>query len=86
MSKVRKRGTRTRTDRRYEAESRQEYYNSLTLEQKLKRLPINGESKKEITKLEYQIKYGRKPGKGNPTNVKGKNEKPSRKERWESKQ
>lgn len=86
MSKLRKRGSRTRADRRKDAEARQEYYNSLTLEQKLSRLPINGESKKEIAKLEYQIKYGRKPGKGNPTNSKKKSDKPSRRERWESKQ
>ena len=87
MSKLRKRGNRSRADRRMEAEDRQEFYNSLTLEQKIKRLPINGESKKELERLQYELQYGRKKGKGNPTNTKKrKDDKPSRRERWESKQ
>ncbi len=47
MAKLRKHGQTSRTERRREAELRQEYYNSLTPQQKLGRLPINGESKKE---------------------------------------
>ena len=51
MAKVRKKGNRSREDRRLDAVKRQEYYNSLTPQQKLDRLPINGESKKEINKF-----------------------------------
>ena len=87
MSKERKNGARSRTDRRLDAKSRQEFHNSLTIEQKIKRLPVNGESKKELDRLRYELQYGRKPGKGNPTNInKRKDDKPSRRERWETKQ
>tara|TARA_R110000787_G_scaffold46022_3_gene112004 strand:- start:1073 stop:1351 length:279 start_codon:yes stop_codon:yes gene_type:complete len=87
MSKVRKNGARSRADRRMDANGRQEFYGSLTLEQKIQRLPINGESKKELGRLQYELQYGRKKGKGNPTNITNrKDDKPSRKERWETKQ
>jgi hypothetical protein len=46
MAKLRKNGPTSRNERRRVAELRQEYYNSLTPQQKLDRLPINGESKK----------------------------------------
>ena len=60
MAKLRKHGQTSRTERRRAAELRQEYYNSLTPQQKLDRLPINGESKKEIKRLTHLIKFGRK--------------------------
>ena len=60
MAKLRKYGPTSRNERRKNAESRQEYYNSLTPQQKLDRLPINGESKKEIKKLTHLVKFGRK--------------------------
>lgn len=41
MAKLRKHGQTSRTERRIEAELRQEYYNSLTPQQKLGRTPIN---------------------------------------------
>ena len=88
MAKLRKRGNRSREDRRLEAVKRQEYYNSLTPQQKLDRLPINGESKKEINKLTHLITFGRKintPVTPSKTQ-KMKDAKPSRRERWEAKQ
>ena len=88
MAKLRKRGNRSREERRLEAVKRQEYYNSLTPQQKLDRLPINGESKKEINKLTHLIKFGRKintPATPSKTK-KMKDTKPSRRERWENKQ
>ena len=88
MAKLRKHGPTSRNERRRAAESRQEYYNSLTPQQKLDRLPIGGESKKEIRKLEHLIVYGRKlntPATPSKTK-KMKDSKPSRRERWEEKQ
>ena len=88
MAKLRKKGARSRADRRMDAELRQDYYKSLTPQQKLDRLPINGESKKEIKKLEHLIVYGRKlntPATPSKTK-KMKDSKPSRRERWEDKQ
>lgn len=88
MAKLRKYGQRSRADRRKDAEARQEYYKSLTPQQKLDRLPINGESKKEIRKLEHIIRFGRKLNQAaTPSKTKKmKDAKPSRKERWEAKQ
>ena len=88
MAKLRKYGQRSRADRRKDAEARQEYYKSLTPQQKLDRLPINGESKKEIRKLEHLIRFGRKLNQAaTPSKTKKmKDAKPSRRERWEAKQ
>lgn len=88
MAKLRKNGPTSRSERRRVAELRQEYYNSLTPQQKLDRLPINGESKKEIKKLEHIIRFGRKPNQAaTPSKTKKmKDAKPSRRERWEEKQ
>ena len=87
MAKLRKHGQISRNERRKNAEERQKYYNSLTIQQKIDRLPINGESKRELSKLRYEFQYGRKNTKGNPTNKKKrKDDKPSRRERWETKQ
>ena len=87
MAKLRKNGTTTRTERRREAEIRQESYNTLTPQQKLDKLPPTG-SKKQRTKLEHLIKFGRKVNEAaTPSKTKKmKDEKPSRKERWEEKQ
>jgi len=85
MPNLRKSG---RAERRKAAEERQKVYNTLTSQQKLDRLPINGESKKEIKKLEHLIVYGRKlnqPATPSKT-TKRKDSKPSRRERWSSKQ
>tara|TARA_R110002051_G_scaffold298829_1_gene365825 strand:+ start:464 stop:733 length:270 start_codon:yes stop_codon:yes gene_type:complete len=87
MAKLRKHGQISRNERRKDAEERQKYYNSLTIQQKIDKLPVNGESKKELGKLKYELQYGRKKTKGNPTNInKRKDDKPSRRERWETKQ
>ena len=88
MAKLRKHGPTSRKERRRAAELRQEYYNSLTPQQKLDRLPSNGESKKEIKKLTHLIKFGRKLKEAaTPSKTKKlKDAKPSRRERWESKQ
>ena len=88
MAKLRKHGQTSRTERRRAAELRQEYYNSLTPQQKLDRLPINGDSKKEIKRLTHLIKFGRKLNEAaTPSKTKKlKDSKPSRKERWEAKQ
>ena len=88
MAKLRKHGPTSRSERRKDAESRQEYYTSLTPQQKLDRLPINGESIKEIQKLEHLVRFGRKintPATPSKTK-KNKDNKPSRRERWELKQ
>ena len=88
MAKLRKYGATSRSERRKDAEGRQGVYNTLTPQQKLDRLPINGESKKEIRKLEHLIRFGRKintPATPSKTK-KNKDNKPSRRERWESKQ
>jgi len=88
MAKLRKHGPTSRNERRRAAESRQEYYNSLTPQQKLDRLPIGGESKKEIRKLTHLVKFGRKLNEAaTPSKTKKmKDAKPSRRERWEEKQ
>ena len=88
MAKLRKYGQRSRADRRKDAEARQEYYKMLTTEQKLGRLPINGESKKEIKRLTHVVKFGRKINEAaTPSKTKKlKDTKPSRRERWENKQ
>lgn len=87
MAKLRKNGTTTRTERRREAELRQESYNSLTPKQKLDKLPPDG-SKKQRVKLEHLVKFGRKLNESaTPSKTKKmKDDKPSRKERWEEKQ
>ena len=86
MAKLRKYGTTTRTERRREAEVRQESYNTLTPQQKLDKLPPTG-SNKQRARLEHLIKFGRKKGQSEtPSNTqKRKSDKPSRKERWEEK-
>ena len=88
MAKLRKHGPTSRNERRRAAESRQEYYKSLTPQQKLDRLPIGGESKKEIKKLTHLVKFGRKLNEAaTPSKTKKmKDDKPSRRERWEEKQ
>ena len=87
MAKLRKYGARSREDRRLSAVKRQEVYDKLSLTEKLERLPINGESKKEIKKLEHIIKFGRKPNvpKTLSSTKKNKHAKPSRRERWDLK-
>jgi hypothetical protein len=76
------------TERKKGAEERRLAYNSLTPQQKLDRLPIGGESKKEIKKLTHLVKFGRKLNESvTPSKTKKlKDAKPSRRERWESKQ
>ena len=88
MAKLRKHGQISRNERRKNAEERQKYYNSLTPQQKLDRLPINGESKKEIKRLTHLIKFGRKLNTAaTPSKTKKmKDAKPSRRERWDEKQ
>jgi len=88
MAKLRKHGPTSRNERRRAAESRQEYYKSLTPQQKLDRLPIGGDSKKEIKKLTHLIKFGRKLNEAaTPSKTKKmRDTKPSRRERWEEKQ
>ena len=88
MAKLRKKGARSRVDRRMDAEKLHEVYNKLTPQQKLDRLPIGGESKKEIRKLEHLIRFGRKLNEAKtPSKTKKmKDAKPSRRERWEEKQ
>ena len=86
MAKLRKKGARSRADRRMDAENLHESYNKLTPQQKLDRLPIGGESKKEIRKLEHLVKFGRKLNEAaTPSKTKKmKDAKPSRRERWEN--
>ena len=88
MAKLRKKGARSRVDRRMDAEKLHEAYNKLTPQQKLDRLPIGGESKKEIKKLTHLVKFGRKLNEAaTPSKTKKmKDDKPSRRERWEEKQ
>lgn len=88
MAKLRKYGATSRNERNRAAELRKEYYNRLTPQQKLDKLPISGESKKEIRKLEHLIKFGRKRNEAaTPSKTKKmKDAKPSRRERWEEKQ
>ena len=87
MAKLRKNGTTSRTERRREAELRKESYNSLTPKQKLDKLPPTG-SNKQRAKLEHLVKFGRKVNESaTPSKTKKmKDDKPSRKERWEEKQ
>ena len=87
MAKLRKYGTTTRTERRREAEARQESYNTLTPQQKLDKLPPTG-SNKQRAKLEHLARFGRKANEAaTPSKTKKmKDEKPSRKERWDEKQ
>jgi len=84
MAKLRKYGQISRKERRKDAEERQKTYDSLTPQQKLDKLPPTG-SNKQRTKLEHLIKFGRKKGQSlTPSNTqKKKNDKPSRRERWE---
>ena len=88
MAKLRKHGPTSRKERNMNAQKRQEEYNKLTPQQKLDRLTINGESKKEIRKLEHLIRFGRKLNTAaTPSKTKKlKDAKPSRRERWEAKQ
>tara|TARA_R110002020_G_scaffold14256_7_gene50603 strand:- start:6079 stop:6342 length:264 start_codon:yes stop_codon:yes gene_type:complete len=76
--------THGKAERRKTAEVRQKEYDALTPQEKLERLPKDG-AKKQRTKLEHLIKYGRKQNEPqSPSNTtKRKNEKLSRKERWE---
>jgi len=70
----------TKTIKREEAKNRQEVYDKLTLQQKKDRLPIGGQSRKEIFKLNNSRSV-------TPSNTqKYKTDKLSRKERWEKKQ
>ena len=85
MAKVRKHGVRSRTDRRLSAEILHEEYNKLTTQQKLDKLPPTG-SNKERKKLENLIKFGRKITKSANPSKNNKDNKPSRRERWELKQ
>jgi|TARA_R110001583_G_scaffold154986_1_gene306686 hypothetical protein len=84
MAKLRKYGQVSRKERRKDAEERQKDYESLTPQQKLDKLPPTG-SNKQRTRLEHLIKFGRKKGQSEtPSNTqKRKNDKPSRRERWE---
>ena len=70
----------TKTIKREEAKNRQEVYDKLTLQQKKERLPIGGQSRKEIFKLNNSRSV-------TPSNTqKHKTDKLSRKERWAKKQ
>ena len=86
MAKLRKHGQISRNERKKDAEERQKSYDSLTPQQKLDKLPPTG-SEKQRVKLEHLIKFGRKKGQSvTPSNTqKRKNDKPSRRERWEEK-
>ena len=86
MAKLRKNGPTSRNERRKDAEERQQAYNSLTPQQRLDKLPPTGSNKQRI-KLEHLIKFGRKKGQSvTPSSVqKRKDDKPSRRERWEEK-
>ncbi len=74
------------SERRKGAEERQNEYESLTPQQKLDKLPPTG-SNKQRARLEYLIKFGRKKNESaTPSSTKKrKDDKPSRKERWEKK-
>jgi len=76
--------THGKAERRKSAEERQKAYDALTPQQKLDKLPPTG-SNKQRAKLEYLIKFGRKKNESaTPSSTKKrKNEKPSRRERWE---
>tara|TARA_R110002110_G_scaffold86234_2_gene225059 strand:+ start:276 stop:545 length:270 start_codon:yes stop_codon:yes gene_type:complete len=85
MAKLRKHGPTSRNERRKDAEERQKAYESLTPQQRLDRLPPTG-SKKERTKLEHLVRFGRKINvSATPSKTKQrKDSKPSRRERWEN--
>tara|TARA_R110002020_G_scaffold210597_2_gene416691 strand:- start:3669 stop:3938 length:270 start_codon:yes stop_codon:yes gene_type:complete len=87
MAKLRKHGQISRTERRKDAELRQEMYDKLTPQEKLDRLPPTG-SNKQRKRLEHLVKFGRKINEPiTPSKTKkNKDNKPSRKERWEAKQ
>tara|TARA_R110001583_G_scaffold81273_2_gene217071 strand:- start:1002 stop:1271 length:270 start_codon:yes stop_codon:yes gene_type:complete len=87
MAKLRKHGPTSRTERRRDAELRQEMYEKLTPQQKLDRLPTTG-SNKQRKRLEHLVKFGRKLSEpATPSKTKkNKDDKPSRRERWEAKQ
>ena len=87
MAKLRKYGARSRADRRKDAEGRQKEYDKLSPQEKLDKLPSNGESIKEIKRLEHLIRFGRKPNVPQTlsSTKKHKQSKPSRRERWEIK-
>ena len=76
--------THGKAERRKSAEERQKAYDALTPQQKLDKLPPTG-SNKQRTRLEHLIKFGRKKNESaTPSSTKKrKNEKPSRRERWE---
>ena len=88
MAKLRKYGATSRSERRWMLKKDKNTIISLTPQQKLDRLPIGGESKKEIRKLEHLVKFGRKLKEAaTPSKTKKmKDAKPSRRERWEEKQ
>tara|TARA_R100000315_G_C5154650_1_gene88780 strand:- start:342 stop:602 length:261 start_codon:yes stop_codon:yes gene_type:complete len=79
--------THGKVERQKSAQERQKIYDSLTIQEKLDKLPEEG-AKKQRRKLEYQLKFGRKKNESaTPSSTKKrKDTKPSRKERWESKQ
>ena len=79
--------THGRAERKKSAEERQKFYESLTPQQRLDKLPKDG-AKKERAKLEHLIKFGRKINTAStPSKTKKmKDSKPSRRERWEAKQ
>ena len=54
MAKLRKHGPTSRTERRRDAELRQEMYEKLTPQQKLDRLPTTG-SNKQRKRLEHLV-------------------------------
>ena len=70
----------TKAIKREEAKERQLIYNGLTTQQKIDRLPIGGQSLKELSKLKHP--KSNSPSKGQ----KDKTDKLSRKERWAKKQ
>jgi len=78
--------THGKTERKKSAEERQKVYSTLTIQEKLDRLPKEG-AKKQRTKLEYQLRFGRKRNESmTPSKTKKKKEtKLSRRERWEEK-
>ena len=79
--------THGKVERQKSATERQKLYDSLTIQEKLDKLPPEG-AKKQRVKLEYQLKFGRKTNEASTPSAtkKRKDAKPSRKERWKSKQ
>ncbi len=78
--------THGKAERKKTAQERQKAYNALSIQEKLDRLPKEG-AKKQRTKLEYQLRFGRKRNESvTPSKTKKKKEtKLSRRERWEQK-